>query len=74
MPATPDTSAGLASTSPGPWRKSTYSGDNGNCVECRAVSPDQVTIRDSKHPGQGGLTLTRAEFTRLLMSIRSGAV
>ncbi len=74
MPATPDTSAGLARTSPRQWRKSTYSGDNGNCVECRAVAPNQIAIRDSKHPVQAGLTLSRAEFARLLARICSNEV
>jgi len=32
------------------WRKSSYSGDNENCVEVRAEQAS-VTVRDSKKPG-----------------------
>jgi hypothetical protein len=31
------------------WRKSTYSTDQGNCVEAASV-PDAIAIRDSKNP------------------------
>ncbi|HCT75417.1 MAG TPA: DUF397 domain-containing protein [Micromonosporaceae bacterium] len=30
------------------WRKSSYSGDEGNCVEI-AVTPSAVAVRDSKN-------------------------
>ncbi|WP_163507392.1 DUF397 domain-containing protein [Fodinicola acaciae] len=32
------------------WRKSRYSGGNGNCVEVGVLDGGQVAIRDSKDP------------------------
>jgi hypothetical protein len=41
------------------WRKSTFSSDNGACVEI-AVLPDcTVAVRDSKKPSAGHLILSR---------------
>jgi hypothetical protein len=31
------------------WRKSTYSGDNGNCIEVTTL-PDDIGVRDSADP------------------------
>lgn len=47
------------------WRKSSFSGDSGNCVEIRQ---DLAAIRDSRNPGP---TLP-AELTRLLATIKAG--
>ncbi|MEV0808567.1 DUF397 domain-containing protein [Micromonospora sp. NPDC050200] len=43
---TPTISAALATAT---WRKSTYSGDQGACVELATV-PDLIAVRDSKDP------------------------
>jgi hypothetical protein len=32
------------------WRKSSYSGTNGNCVEAGALGPGQVLVRDTMDP------------------------
>jgi hypothetical protein len=48
------------------WRKSTFSGTGGNCVQVRQ---DLAAIRDSKNPT--GPTLT-ADLTRLLTTVRTG--
>jgi hypothetical protein len=32
------------------WRKSSYTGDNGNCVEVAWPSPAGMAVRDSKQP------------------------
>ncbi|MDF9813734.1 DUF397 domain-containing protein [Streptomyces sp. SPB162] len=32
------------------WKKSSYSGNNGNCVEVCAPTADRVAVRDSKDP------------------------
>ena len=38
------------------WRKSTYSGQNGNCVEVAGLGP-AIAVRDSKDPAGPYLTV-----------------
>jgi predicted secreted Zn-dependent protease len=40
------------------WRKSTYSSQNGACVEVARNLPRLVAIRDSKHPDTPALLVT----------------
>jgi uncharacterized protein DUF397 len=46
------------------WRKSTFSTDNGACVEVAALSDSQVAIRDSKNPEAGQLILPHLSLRR----------
>jgi hypothetical protein len=48
------------------WRRSSFSGNSGECVEVRQ---DLIAIRDSKNPA--GPTLT-ADLTRLLATVKAG--
>jgi hypothetical protein len=48
------------------WRKSSFSGDSGDCVEVRQ---DLTAIRDSKNPD--GPTLS-VDLSPLLASVKSG--
>ncbi|PPK67460.1 DUF397 domain-containing protein [Actinokineospora auranticolor] len=63
------------------WRKSSFSGNNGNCVEvewrkssfsgdngnCVEVSyADSIAVRDSKQPAAGILTFTPAAWATFL--------
>lgn len=63
------------------WRKSSFSGDNGNCVEVRwrksSFSGDNgdcvevdfaetVAVRDSKNPDAGRLAFTPSAWAALL--------
>lgn len=57
------------------WRKSSRSG-GGNvggqeCVEV-AQLPGGIGVRDSKHPAEGHLSLTGAQFATLLADIKAG--
>ncbi|MGW0658115.1 DUF397 domain-containing protein [Streptodolium elevatio] len=50
------------------WRRSSYSGHEGECVEVAAPAHD-VGVRDSKLPGRGHITVpctTWAAFVRVL--------
>lgn len=51
------------------WRKSTRSGNSGNCVEVATNLVDTdgvVLVRDSKNPTGPHLTFTRAEWEAFL--------
>lgn len=55
------------------WRKSSYSGYNGDCVEVAVLSAGQVGVRDSKAHGSGPtLRLSGAEWTVFLAAVRAG--
>jgi uncharacterized protein DUF397 len=58
---------------PGPWRKSSYSFSNGNCVEVRGLGA-VVEVRDSKNPQGPVLRLTHGQWQALLGGIRSGSL
>jgi hypothetical protein len=58
------------------WRTSTYSGQNGNCVEVARNTPGVVAVRDSKDRGGAVLAFGAEawrEFTgRVTYSSQSG--
>ena len=56
----------------GPWRKSSYSGANGNCVEAAPTSDGGTAIRDSKDPGGPTLHFTKAEMDAFLKGAKDG--
>jgi hypothetical protein len=56
------------------WRKSSYSGTAGNCVEVATRPPGLVAVRDSKDPEGPMLVIGRAAWSGLIRSIKSGAV
>jgi hypothetical protein len=64
----------LAPHSGGPvWRKSSYSGYNGDCVEVAVLRDGQIGVRDSKAHGTGPvLCLTSAQWAALVAGVRSG--
>jgi hypothetical protein len=54
------------------WIKSSYSANNGDCVEIAAIT-GAVAARDSKNPGGHALVFGPAAFGSFLHGIRSGA-
>lgn len=59
------------STPAGTWRKSSYSGKEGNCVEV-AVLAGAMGLRDSKAPRSGRLVCPVGSMADLLSAIRNG--
>jgi hypothetical protein len=50
------------------WFKSSYSGDQGECVEI-ALAPDTIHIRDSKTPTAPPLQVTPTTWSTFLGSL-----
>ena len=53
------------------WRKSTYSGGNGSCVEIADLGA-AVAVRDSKDPDGPKLILTPGQWHSFTDSIKAG--
>ncbi|MGI8308635.1 DUF397 domain-containing protein [Saccharopolyspora hattusasensis] len=54
------------------WRKSSRSGDTGQCVELAQNLPGVSAVRDSKAPEQGALVFTKAQLQAFLTTVKSG--
>lgn len=54
------------------WRKSSRSTDNGgDCVELAELA-GVVGVRDSKHPENGHLSMTRTALAGLVADVKAG--
>ena len=54
------------------WRKSSYSGNNGNCVEVATNLPDLVAIRDSKNSDGSKLLMPAAVWQTFVQDLKAG--
>ena len=54
------------------WRKSSYSGGTGNCVEVAGNLPGITAVRDSRDPNGPALILTPAAWRALTRKVRNG--
>ncbi|MHA6802229.1 DUF397 domain-containing protein [Salinifilum ghardaiensis] len=58
-------------TTPGNWRKSSYSGYQTNCVEVGRVAGGSA-VRDTKNRGAGHIAVASAQWANFLRSLKSG--
>jgi hypothetical protein len=52
------------------WRKSSYSGQDGNCVEVARNLPGLVAIRDSQAPDEANLMVSQETWRVFLKGLR----
>ncbi len=55
------------------WHKSSYSSQDGNCVEVARNLPGVVAIRDSKNPKGPALVVTRQAWGTFLAMVNAGS-
>jgi hypothetical protein len=53
------------------WRKSSYSTDNGNCVEVGWSEPTEVAVRDSKQEDSPALAFDDVNWRAFLSRLAS---
>jgi hypothetical protein len=56
------------------WRKSSFSGQQSDCVEMAARPDGQVLVRNSNRPAAGTLAFSPAELAPWLAACRAGAL
>jgi hypothetical protein len=56
----------------GPWRKSSYSGANGDCVEIADLPAGGRAVRDSKNPDGGFFRFGAGEWAAFVQSVKAG--
>nr|BFD95958.1 hypothetical protein KitaXyl93_73180 [Kitasatospora sp. Xyl93] len=54
------------------WRKSSYSGNGGQCVEVAPGFPGLMPVRDSKNPHGPALVFPAEAWTSFVAAVRSG--
>ncbi|WP_030244667.1 DUF397 domain-containing protein [Streptomyces sp. NRRL S-350] len=54
------------------WRKSSYSGSGGQCVEVADGIPGAMPVRDSKDPDGPALTFSAAAWQSFVTAVRTG--
>lgn len=54
------------------WRKSSFSSDNGACVETAPLADGRVAVRNSNHPEAGVVFFTRPEMDAWIKGCKAG--
>ncbi|MFF4651128.1 DUF397 domain-containing protein [Streptomyces sp. NPDC001380] len=55
------------------WRKSSYSGANGQCVEVAVPQVSTVAVRDSKDPGGPSLAFSPEAWSAFVAAVGRGS-
>ncbi|MEC4015156.1 DUF397 domain-containing protein [Streptomyces sp. H27-D2] len=56
----------------GSWRKSSYSGANGDCVEIAGLPNGGRAVRDSKNPDDGFFSFPAGEWQAFIQAVKGG--
>ena len=54
------------------WKKSSYSGAHGDCVEVRAPEPGGIAVRDSKDPQGPTLSFDAGAWASFVAEVEAG--
>ena len=54
------------------WRKSSFSGNGGDCVEVGQAAGGGILVRDTKDPGGPVHRYTQSEWAAFLSGVRNG--
>ncbi|MGH4013777.1 MAG: DUF397 domain-containing protein [Pseudonocardiaceae bacterium] len=54
------------------WRKSSFSGDQGDCVEMARLPDGRIAVRNSNHPDAGIVFFTPAEMHAWIKGCKVG--
>lgn len=54
------------------WRKSSFSTDQGACVEVAPLPKSRIAIRNSNYPHAGVLFFNRAEMNAFIKKVKAG--
>ena len=54
------------------WRTSSFSGNNGTCVELAVLPNGHIAVRNSNHPEEGLVLFTRAEMNAWIQGVKAG--
>jgi Domain of unknown function (DUF397) len=54
------------------WRKSSFSADQGDCVEAAPLADGRIAVRNSNHPDAGVVFFTRNEMAAWLKGVKAG--
>lgn len=54
------------------WRTSSFSGNNGTCVEVAALPDGHIAVRNSNYPDAGVVLFTRAEMSAWINGVKAG--
>lgn len=56
-----------------PWRKSSYSNSQANCIEVARTRSGKVAVRDSRNLGNGALSFGPDEWQTFVLSLQGAA-
>jgi hypothetical protein len=60
------------SNAPPRWRISSFSGNNGTCVELAGLADGRIAVRNSNRPEDGVVLFTRAEMDAWISGVKAG--